>query len=228
MREEIEVSNHLVRNLERISPDNSIFNYKSGRKAFLSVGQGHIREWLEIFLPNTRLILEPKIIGSIIGIQYINGELNKVINKNSQDITESVRSLKTIPKSLAIKNRLEIQGVLYDDKNLSTRKNETEFIDIQNFISQSKSLKFCAFHICQCKINHFQSLQELKHLNFEIPQTQFTNFISDIEIYLQCWREGRLFTSYPTNGLVLKINSRKLQKYLGENNLSIPWAYAIN
>ena len=93
---------------------------------------------MEIFLPNTRIILEPKIIGSIIGIQYINGELNKVINKNSQDITESVRSLKIIPKSLPIKNRLEIQGVLYDDKNLSTRKNETEFIDIQNFISQSK------------------------------------------------------------------------------------------
>ena len=228
MREEIEVSNHLVRNLERISPDNSIFNYKSGRNAFLSLGQGNIREWLEIFLPNTRIILEPKIIGSIIGIQYINGELNKVINKNSQDITESVRSLKTIPKSLAIKNRLEIQGVLYDDKNLSTRKNETEFMEIQNFTSQSKRLKFCAFQISHCKINHFQSLQELKHLNFEIPQTQFTNFISDIEIYLQCWREGKLFTSYPTNGLVLKINSRKLQKYLGENNLSIPWAYAIN
>ena len=228
MREEIEVSNHLVRNLERISPDNSIFNYKSGRNAFLSLGQGNIREWLEIFLPNTRIILEPKIIGSIIGIQYINGELNKVINKNSQDITESVRSLKIIPKSLPIKNRLEIQGVLYDNKNLSTRKNETEFIDIQNFISQSKRLKFCAFQIFQCNINHFQSLQELKHLNFEIPQTQFTNFISDIEIYLQCWREGKLFTSYPTNGLVLKINSRKLQKYLGENNLSIPWAYAIN
>ncbi len=228
MIEEINVSNHLVRNLERISPDNSIFNYKSGRKAFLSLGQGNIREWLEIFLPNTRIILEPKIIGAIIGVQYINGELNKVINKNSQDITESIRSLKIIPKNLPIKNRLELQGVLYDDKNLSTRKNETEFIDIQNCISHSKRLKFCAFQIFQCNINHFQSLQELKHLNFEIPQTQFTNFISDIEIYLQCWREGKLFTSYPTNGLVLKINSRKLQKYLGENNLSIPWAYAIN
>ena len=228
MREEIEVSNHLVRNLERISSENSIFNYKSGKKALLSLGQGNFREWLETFLPNTRIIIEPKIIGSIIGIQYINGELNKAINKNSQDITETVRTLKKIPKSLPIKNRIEIQGILYDDKNLSTKKNETEFIEIQNFISQSKRLKFCAFQICHCKINHFQSLQELKHLNFEIPQTQYTNFISDIEIYLQCWREGKLFKSYPTNGLVLKINSRKLQKYLGENKLSIPWAYAIN
>ncbi|WP_269617040.1 hypothetical protein [Prochlorococcus marinus] len=228
MREEKEVSNHLKRNLERISPENSIFNYHSGRKAFLSLGQGNIREWLETFLPNTRIILEPKIIGSMIGIQYINGELKKVINKNSIDITESVRSLKIFPKNLLIKNRIEIQGILYDDKNLSTRNNETEFIENHNFKSQSKRIKFCAFQICHCKINHFQSLQELKHLNFEIPQTQFTNFISDIEIYLQCWREGKLFTSYPTNGLVLKINSRKLQKYLEENKLSIPWAYAIN
>ena len=101
---------HLTSNLERISPENSIFNYKSGRQAFVSLEQGNIREWLETFLPNTRIILEPKIIGSFIGIQYINGELNKVINKNSQDITESVSSLKTIPKSLAIKNKLEIQG----------------------------------------------------------------------------------------------------------------------
>ena len=228
MREENEVSNHLIRNLERISPENSIFNYKSGRKAFLSLGQGNIREWLETFLPNTRIIIEPKIIGSIIGIQYINGELNKAINKNSQDITEIVRSLKNIPKSLPIKNRIEIQGVLYDDKNLPTRKNETEFIENENLKSQSRRVKFCAFQIFHCNINHFQSLQELKHLNFEIPETQFTNFISDIEIYLQCWREGKLFTSYPTNGLVLKINSRKLQKYLGENNLSIPLAYTIN
>ena len=228
MREEIEVSNHVVRNLERISPGKSIFNYNSGRKAFLPLGQGNIREWLERFLPNTRIIIEPKIIGSIIGIQYINGELNKVINKNSQDITESISSLKIIPKSLPIKNRIEIKGILFEYRTTSNKNKKTESIEIQNIKSQSKRLKFCAFQICHCNINHYQSLQELKHLNFEIPQTQFTNFISDIEIYLQCWREGKLFTSYPTNGLVLKINSRKLQKYLGENNLSIPWAYAIN
>ena len=195
MREENEVSNHLIRNLERISPENSIFNYKSGSKAFVSLGQGNFREWLETFLPNTRIILEPKIIGSIIGIQYINGELNKVINKNRQDITESLNSLKIIPKTLPIKNRIEIQGVLFDYKTTSNQKNQSEFIEIQNIKSQSKRQKFCAFQICHCNINHYQSLQELKNLNFEIPQTQFTNFISDIEIYLQCWREGKLFKS---------------------------------
>ena len=227
MREENEISNHLIRNLDRISPENSIFNYKSGRKAFLSLGKGNTREWLERLLPNTRIILEPKIIGSSIGIQYIKGRINKAVNENSQNITEMIKSLRNIPNSITIKDRIEIRGVLYDDKITSTKNNKNLFIGIQNFEPQFKRLRFCAFQIFHCNINHFQSLQELKKLKFEIPQTEFTNFISDIEIYLQCWKEGKLFKSYPTSGIVLKINSRKLQKYLGENNLSIHWAYAI-
>jgi len=221
-------SDHLIRNLERISPEKSIFNYKSGEKAFLSYGQGNIREWLDTLLPNTRIILEPKIIGSSIGIQYNDGKLNKAINENSQNITEVVMTIKNVPKSIPIKNRLEIRGVIYDEQNSSNKNNEKEFIRIQNSTLQLKRLRFCAFQIFHCNINHFQSLQELKHLNFEIPKTQFTKYISDIEIYLQCWKDGKLFEHYPTNGILLKINSRKLQKNLGENNLSIHWAYAIN
>tara|TARA_Y100001968_G_scaffold16201_1_gene12903 strand:+ start:1247 stop:1933 length:687 start_codon:yes stop_codon:yes gene_type:complete len=228
MRKGNEGSDHLIKNLERTSHENSIFNYKSGRKAFLSLGQGDINKWLETLLPNTRIIIEPKIIGSGIGIQYINGELSKAVDENSQDITKSLIALRNIPKIIAIKNRIEIRGVLYVDKNTSPNNNEKNYLEIQNIKPTRKRLKFCALQIFHCNINHFQSLQELKKLNFEIPHTQFTNFISDIEIYLQCWKAGNLFSSYPTSGLVLKVNSRKLQKYLGENNLSINWAYSMN
>ena len=203
MIKEDERSDHLIRNLKRISPENSIFNYEAGRKAFLSLGQGDMREWLKSLLPNTRIILEPKIIGLGIGIKYINGKLNKAINKNSKDITESVRSLKNIPNTIPLKKRIEIRGVLYKDKNTSNKINKNEFIEIQKFKSQLKILRFCAFQIFHCNINHFQSLQELKNLNFEIPKTQFTRFTSDVDIYLQCWKEGKLFKSYPTNGIVL-------------------------
>ena len=53
-------SDHLIRNLERISTENSIFNYKTGRKTFSPLGQGNIREWLDASLPNSRIILEQK------------------------------------------------------------------------------------------------------------------------------------------------------------------------
>ena len=219
---------HLINNLERKSIKDSIFNYKSGRKAFLSLGKGDIHVWLENLLPNTRLILEPKIIGSSIAIQYINGKLNKSINENSEDITKEIRSLKIFPIKIPIKNKIEIRGVLYEDQKKSEKNIKTKLLDYQKESTKRNELKFCAFHIFDCKINQFESLQELKNLNFEIPETQFTNFISDIEIYLQCWKEGKLFQKYPTSGIILKINSNKLQKHLGENNLSINWAFSIS
>ena len=225
---EIKAFDHLIKNLERVSLKNSIINYRSGKKNLLSLGHGNVNDWLESLLPNTRIILEPKIIGSDIGIQYLNGKVNKAINKNNQDVTESVRSLENIPSSIPIKNGIEIRGVLFDDENTSNIDKKTEFLGIHKIKSKLKNPRFCAYQIFHCNINHYQSLQELKKLNFEIPQTHFTNFTSDVEIYLQCWKEGKLFKSYPTNGIVLKINSRRLQKYLGENNLSTHWAYAIN
>ena len=228
MSNEIKNFDHLIRNLERISLHNSIFNYNIGQKAFLSYGQGNIREWLENLLPNTRLILEPRILGSTVGIQYINGELTKAINKDSRDITKKIRSLRSVPKRLAINKRLEIQGVIYKVVDKLYRTKQKEYLEIKKLQSHREELKFCATHIFHCRINQFNALKELKNLNFEIPQTYFTNFISDIDIYHQCWKDGKLFKSYPTNGILLKINSRKLQKRLGENNVLLNWAYAIN
>tara|TARA_Y100001968_G_C19237476_1_gene657678 strand:+ start:125 stop:811 length:687 start_codon:yes stop_codon:yes gene_type:complete len=228
MNHEAKKFEHLLNNLDKISNKNSIFSYKSRRKAFLSLGQGNIDKWLDSLLPNTRLIIEPKIIGYSIGIQYENGTLSKIINKNSIEITEKVKALRIIPKRIAINKRIEIQGLLYLNKNSSIKRKQAELIDIQYESKELKEIRFCAFHIFHCRINQFEALQELKNLNFEIPENEFTIFISDIEIYRQYWKEGYLFNRYPTNGLVLKINSRKLQKYLGENKISINWAYAIN
>tara|TARA_B100000700_G_C14739941_1_gene712523 strand:- start:80 stop:766 length:687 start_codon:yes stop_codon:yes gene_type:complete len=228
MKRDKERFDHLIKNLERTSVKNSIFNYKSGEKAFLLLGQGNIKKWLETLLPNTRLIVEPKIIGSLISIQYIEGNLNKAINKHSLDITNEVKSLSIIPKSLPIKERIEIQGVLYIDKNQSNTHKNTEFLKLDLNPKERKRIKFCAFQIFNCKINHYQVLKQLKNLKFEIPQTHLTKCISDIYIFHECWKQGKLFQNYPTSGIVLKINSRKLQKLLGENNLSIHWAYAIN
>ena len=218
---------HLIKNLERGSNENSIFLKEPGQKAFLSFGQGEFSEWLDKLLPNTRLVLEPKIIGSSIGVQYIDGVLRKIINDKSVDITEAMISYKNIPKFLPIKKRIEIQGVVYNDKTVSNRRHSKN-IKIQTVPHNREKVNFCAHQIFNCNINQYQVLQELKQLNFEIPETHFTNFTSDIEIYRQCWKDGKLFNNYPTSGIVVKINSRKLQKILGENNLLIHWAYAIS
>ena len=70
---------HLINNLEKKSLKKSIFNYKYGRRAFLSLGQGNSSDWLETLLPNTRIIIEPKIIGSNLTIFFMFLQLMFVV-----------------------------------------------------------------------------------------------------------------------------------------------------
>tara|TARA_Y100001968_G_scaffold330199_1_gene381370 strand:- start:1202 stop:1888 length:687 start_codon:yes stop_codon:yes gene_type:complete len=218
---------HLINNLERNSYKDSIFNYEPGRKAFISIKKANVREWLKTFLPNTRLILEPKIRGYSIAIQYIYGKLNKAIDENSLDITEKIISLRNIPKSIPIKNRIEIQGVLYHEEIKTDSNTECKLNNNKNKSTNHNQINFCAFHIFHCKLSQFNTLQELKKLNLEIPENHFTIYTSDIEIYRECWRKGKLFQKYPSCGIVAKINSRKLQKQLGESKVTRNWAYTI-
>ena len=60
-----------------------------------------------------------------------------------------------------------------------------------------------------------------------MPETQFIKFKSDVDLYVQLWREGELFAKYPREGIVLKVNSKKLQKQLGRKLNCPKWSYAI-
>ena len=78
------------------------------------------------------------------------------------------------------------------------------------------------------RLNQYETLNYLKKCGFSTPQCYFTNLTSEIEIYKKNWLERKIFVKYPTDGIVIKINSRKLQlhreKSLSKNN---EWQYAI-
>ena len=143
---------HLSKNLDRIVLNNSIFNYSSGRKAFLSLGKGSHEKWLKNLLPNTRLIIEPKLIGKSIALSYEKGKLEKAINALSNDISEPVKKIKNIPKQIPIKRSIQIRGVLYSP--ISSHKGTNKLAHLQAKNSEEEKLNFCAFQIFHCKLNH--------------------------------------------------------------------------
>ena len=77
--------------------------------------------------------------------------------------------------------------------------------------SKSDHLSFCSFQIINGRLNQFESLKYLKKLGFSVPATKQCNFTSEVNLYRKLWSEGKLFADYPTDGIVVKINSRKLQ-----------------
>ena len=52
--------------------------------------------------------------------------------------------------------------------------------------------------------------------------------ISQVETFRQAWKSGMLFSDWPKDGIVVKINSRKLQLIREKSNEIYPhWAIAI-
>ena len=43
------------------------------------------------------------------------------------------------------------------------------------------------------------------------PEYKSLNFTTQVEMYRKQWADKKLFNNYPTDGIVVKLNSRKLQ-----------------
>ena len=90
-------------------------------------------------------------------------------------------------------------------------------------VSASSDFKYLIQHL-----TNNESKKSLSKLGFTIPQDILCNYTSQVEVFRKEWLEGKLFTKYPTDGIVVKINSRKLQLIREKSNLDYPyWQVAI-
>ena len=217
---------HLKANLLRICPKNSYLNHHLSLLNFENVSY---KDWLEKkLLPNTRLIVEPKIKGSTIALHYEKGILKRAFNKKEKSARTIIKEDTYLPKQLPTEINIQIMGQLYKASiNNQEKSQPSESKNINNKIPSETKMLFCAFQIVNTNLNHFSQIIELKKLGFEVPETECVKFTSEVDLYMRLWEKGKLFSQYPTDGIILKVNSRKLQKQLGENNLAIQWAYAI-
>ena len=84
-------------NLESIDQKTIYFIPKN--KFFLpSLPKNLIGEFLEGFFPRTKLLIEPKIDGCAIALQYKDGKLEKSINREGIDVTNKIIKVQNIPK----------------------------------------------------------------------------------------------------------------------------------
>ena len=202
----------LEENLYRVNPKANYFT----KKTFLplpTLPKDLIEEFIEGLLPNTRLIIEPKIDGCAIGIQYMNGKLVKAISRKGIDITNKLKKIPDVPKQIAIKGLFQVRGELFapSEYEIPTSSQRQAAAYMRAADSKSDHLSFCSFQIINGRLNQHESLIYLKKLSFTIPEYKSLNFTSQVEIFRKQWADKKLFTNYPTDGIVIKINSRKLQ-----------------
>ena len=83
-----------------------------------SLPKNRIDEFLDGLTLQTRLIIEPKIHGCAIAIQYINGELVKAISRKGKDLTNKIKKITDIPNRIAIKGLFQVRRELFAPSEL--------------------------------------------------------------------------------------------------------------
>ena len=68
----------------------------------LSLPKNRIEEFINGLTLQTRLIIEPKIDGCAVAIQYMDGKLVKAISRKGRDLTNKLKKIgKAVSKPLA-------------------------------------------------------------------------------------------------------------------------------
>jgi len=217
----------LEKNLLRTNPNCDYFK-KKNKLVLPSLEKDSIDKFLKGLLADTRLLIEPKIDGCAIALQYRDGTLEKAISRKGTDVTNKIIKVQGIPNNLPLRGVLQVRGELYapeQSPNIS-QKIASGFLRAKEGFT--KSISFCAFQILNSTLNQYEAKKVLSKLGFEIPQDVSCNFTSQVELFRKQWLEGALFMEYPTDGIVVKINSRKLQLIREKSNLDYPyWQVAI-
>jgi len=218
----------LEANLFRVNPNSDYFNRKN-KLALPSLEKGDYKGFLDGLLPDTRLLIQPKIDGCAIAIKYVDGKLEKAISRKGVDVTNKIKQVKDVPKEINIRSSFMVRGELFTEQEAPSYSQRIASGYLRSGHDQpNPKISFCSFQIINTKTNEYESLIYCRKLGFTIPKFVEANRTSQIETFRQSWKSGKLFNDYPTDGIVVKINSRKLQLLREKSYGTYPfWQMAI-
>lgn len=134
----------LEKNLLRVDPS---FDYFTNKKTLPlpSLPKDRIEDFIEGLLHNTNLLIEPKIDGFAIALQYRNGNLEKAISRKGTDVTSKIAKIQDIPNQLPIQGIFQVRGELYAPNrtpNFSQRI-ASGFLRVSE--GSGEGISFCSF-----------------------------------------------------------------------------------
>lgn len=197
-------------------------------------------------------VVETKIDGLSVALEYIDGLFYRGATRGNgligEDITENLRTIKSIPKNLNEKINITVRGEVFiskdDFEELNEQREITEeplFANARNAaagslrqlnskITAERPLNIYIFNVQKSDIEfktHFESLQYLKKLGFNInPVVKLCRNIDEAIVEIENIGEKREEFSFGIDGAVIKVNNLKDREILGTTFKTPRWAIA--
>ena len=202
---------------------------------------------------NCEYCLECKIDGLAMAIHYENGHFMQAVTRGDgivgEDVTENVRTIKSIPMDIEYKEPLEIRGEVFMPRSVFAKLNEMRkaqnqdvFANCRNAaagsirqldskVAASRKLDAYWYHIPSDQQLPFKTqsgaLNWLKSMSFKVnPLFEVCHNIKEIEEYIVKISKMRDELGYDIDGIVIKVNDYNLQQMLGFNARTPRWAIA--
>ena len=218
-----------------------------------------LKKWYEKitkeFGNNVELVCELKIDGLAIALAYKNGSFVHGATRGNgivgEEITQNLRTIKSIPLKLFEDADVEVRGEIYMPKSSFEKLNEENLANgekpfanprnaaagslrqLDSSITAKRDLSMFTYtpRIERAKKQpktHWDGIQYVKELGFKInPNIRLVQDIEGAIEFCKEWETKRFDLDYATDGVVIKVNNLAYQNELGYTSRAPKWATAF-
>ena len=200
-----------------------------------------------------KYVAELKIDGLSVSLKYRAGKFVSAATRGDgvvgEDITNNVKTIKTVPLTINKPIDIEVRGEIYISKKRFEEINEDrrkkgldEFQNCRNLaagsirqldssIAASRKLDCWIYHLPNPEDygikTHFEALEFMKELGFKVnPNNKLVNNVDELLDYINKKGEIRDSLPYDIDGIVIKLNDLNEQKIMGFTAKYPRWATA--
>jgi DNA ligase (NAD+) len=205
--------------------------------------------------PGVEYVSELKYDGASISLTYRKGSLLRALTRGDgnkgDDVTLNVRTIKSIPEKISGENvpdEFVIRGEILMPRPQFERINEERikeglppFANPRNAASGTLKIldpRIVAARNLECNFyfllaenlphdTHYENLAEARSWGFHVPESvMLCKTPADVKSFINRWDTERKKLPFDIDGVVIKVNSLKLQEELGFTAKSPRWAIA--
>ena len=200
-----------------------------------------------------KYVVETKIDGLSSALEYKDGKLVRGATRGNglvgEDVTENLKTIKTIPQELPEKINITVRGEVFISKkefekmNQEREENEEELFanarnaaagslrQLDSNITKKRPLNIYIFNVQKIEgkefNSHFEELEYLEKLGFNVNPVRIPcSNIEEVKKAINKIGEDRENLTFGIDGAVVKVDNLKLRTILGTTSKVPKWAIA--
>ena len=211
------------------------------------------KQAIENGIENPKYVVETKIDGLSAALEYVDGKLVRGATRGNghvgEDVTENLKTIKTIPQELPEKINITVRGEVFiskkdfDKMNQEREENEEELFanarnaaagslrQLDSNITKNRPLDIYIFNVQKIEDkefnSHFEELEYLSKLGFNVNPVRIPcNSKDEVIQAINKIGDDREGLTFGIDGAVVKVDDLNLRKIMGTTSKVPKWAIA--